>query len=116
MNADVQLYIDAIADARRDILLRLQDTILRHFPEADIKISYQIPSYKVKTGWVFLGYWKQGVSIYVGYLPMLTEFKAKYPKIKTGKGSINLKLTDEIPWEYIEQLIKHALGDRYLQK
>jgi hypothetical protein len=41
---------------------------------------------------------------------MLIEFKTQYPKIKTGKGSINFKLTDNIPWDYIEQVISKLWG------
>jgi len=111
MNTEVQAYIDSVADARRELFLKLHDIIQQNFPEAAGKISYQIVGYKVKNGWVYLGYWKQGVSIHVGYLPMLADFKAKYPKIKAGKGCINLKLKDEIPWEFIEQVIIKAMRE-----
>lgn len=109
MSIEVQTYIDAVEDERRSLLLNFQAIILRLCPEAAIKISYQIPSYKVPTGWVFLGYWKQGVSIYTGYSQGLADFRAKHPRIKTGKGSVNFRLKDEIPWQDVETLIADAL-------
>jgi uncharacterized protein YdhG (YjbR/CyaY superfamily) len=110
MNHEVQAYIDSVSDGRKDLILKLQEIILRNFPEALVRISYNIVNYKLPTGWTFLSYWKQGVTLTVGYLPMLIEFKTQYPKIKTGKGSINFKLTDNIPWDYIEQVISKLWG------
>ena len=112
MNAEVLGYIDYVTDERRGLLLKLQKIILHNYPDALVRISYGIVNYKLPTGWTFLSYWKQGVSLHVGYLPLLADFKTKYPKIKTGKGSINFKLKDEIPWEYIESLIKQAMSER----
>jgi hypothetical protein len=45
---------------------------------------------------VALGYWKGGVSVCTNDPHHVAEFKAEYPEIKTGKGSINFKLTDEV--------------------
>jgi uncharacterized protein YdhG (YjbR/CyaY superfamily) len=109
MHKDMQRYIDSVQDERRNLMLKLQELILHHFPEAKMRISYQIPKYETKTGWMFLGYWKLGVSMYVGYLDELDNFKQKNPKIKTGKGSINLKLTDQIAWSDIVNIITKAM-------
>jgi uncharacterized protein YdhG (YjbR/CyaY superfamily) len=109
MNTEIQQYIDSVIDERRILFLKLHHIILKLYPGIEPKISYRMPWYKSKTGWIFLGYWKLGVSLYVGYLEELDNFKAKHPKIKTGKGSINLKLTEEIPWQDIEEVIQKAL-------
>jgi uncharacterized protein YdhG (YjbR/CyaY superfamily) len=112
MQTEIQQYIDSVTDERRDLLLKLQSLVVDLFPQVQKRISYQIVKYETKTGWLFLSYWKQGVSIHVGYLPLLATFKEKYPHIKTGKGSVNFKLKDDIPWDFLQQMIEQAMAGR----
>jgi uncharacterized protein YdhG (YjbR/CyaY superfamily) len=101
MKSEVQNYIVQVTDERRLLFLKLQSLIYNLYPNAVASISYGIVKYSLPSGWGFLGYWKEGVSLYTGYIKALPDFVSKHPQIKTGKGSIKLKLTDEIPWEDI---------------
>ncbi|MBN2828933.1 MAG: DUF1801 domain-containing protein [Candidatus Cloacimonetes bacterium] len=109
MNNGVQEYIDKVEDNRKELFYKLQDLILRLFPESERRISYQVVVYQIPTGNVWLGYWKHGVSLYTGFISKIAEFKEKYPDIKTGKGCLNLKMTDEIPWQEIEDLVSFVM-------
>ena len=106
MDPAVQSYIDAIPERQRVIFDRLQSLILELYPQAEIVISYQIPTYKVGRGRVFLGLWKGGVSLHG--VPV-EQFKQRHPSIKVGKGSPNFKLTDELPEADIRDVIKRAM-------
>jgi uncharacterized protein YdhG (YjbR/CyaY superfamily) len=110
MKSEVRDYIIQVSDERRELFLKLQSLIYNLYPKAEAKISYKIVKYVLPSGWVFLGYWKQGVSLYTGYITELPVFAAKHPQIKTGKGSIKLKMTDDIPWEDIIVIIKNCFG------
>jgi uncharacterized protein YdhG (YjbR/CyaY superfamily) len=112
MNKEVQRYVEAVEDERRPLFDKLQALILGLYPDAEVVISYSIPTYKAKSGWVALGYWKSGVSIYTNGPHHIAEFKAQYPRIKTGKGSINFKITDEVPVPALEKVISHAMEGR----
>ena len=112
MTPEVQAYIDSVTDARRDLLLQFHQLTMELYPQAEVRISYQILRYQMKPGWLYLGYWKQGVSIYMGYINSFADFKAKYPKIKAGKGSINFKLTDAVPWKDVQQIIHQAMQNK----
>ncbi|HPT72025.1 MAG TPA: DUF1801 domain-containing protein [Candidatus Cloacimonadota bacterium] len=112
MIPEIRTYIDSTQDDRRELFLELHELIIKLFPDVNIKISYKLPFYTTTKGWIFLGYWKQGVSIYPGIIPSLEEFRKNNPKIKMGKGSINLKLKDEIPWQAIENVIREAMTTR----
>ncbi|MGQ0569356.1 MAG: DUF1801 domain-containing protein [Armatimonadota bacterium] len=79
------------------------------YPNAEVVMSYQVPTYRAKSGWVALGYWKDGVSLYTNGPHHIAEFKAKCPAIKTGKGSINFKVTDSVPVAALKKVIKHAI-------
>ena len=120
MNKDVRQYIDAtpkdrtgrkLADGRQAKRLfdNLQALILDTYPRAEVVISYQIPTYKAKSGWVALGYWSGGVSLYTNGPQHIEEFKTKYPAVKTGKGSINFRLTDSVPVRALRKVIRHAI-------
>ena len=109
MNREVQLYIDTVTDERNQLFLKLQGIILRLYPKAEMCISYKIPKYKVDAGWVSLGYWKGGVSLYTNGQHHIAAFKEQHPEITTGVGSIKFKVTDSIPEKHLEQVIKHAI-------
>jgi uncharacterized protein YdhG (YjbR/CyaY superfamily) len=106
MDPDVQSYIDAIPERQRALFDRLQSLILELYPNAKIGISYRIPSYKVGRRRVYLGLWKGGVSLHA---LSVEGFKQRHPSIKTGKGSLNFKLTDELPEDDIRDVIKRVL-------
>ena len=109
MTREVQLYIESVADGRRGLFERLQAMVLGLYPEAAATISYQIPKYKAGSGWVSLGYWKEGVSVYTDDFQAIARFKERHPRMKTGKGSINIRTTDEIPMEDLEHVVRHAM-------
>ena len=109
MNKEVQRYVDAVPDERRPLFDKLHELIIDLYPSAEVVMSYQIPTYRAKSGWVALGYWKDGVSLYTNGAHHIAEFKAKYPAIKTGKGSITLRLEEVVPVAALKKVVKHAI-------
>jgi uncharacterized protein YdhG (YjbR/CyaY superfamily) len=120
MNKDVRRYVEAapkdrtgrkLTDGReaRRLFDKLQAMILDLYPQAEVVISYQIPTYKAKSGWVALGYWSGGVSLYTNGPHHIEDFKAQYPAIKTGKGSINFRVSDPVPVTALKRVIRHAI-------
>jgi uncharacterized protein YdhG (YjbR/CyaY superfamily) len=109
MDEGVRKYIDAIPAEQKPLFDRLQSLILELYPDAEIVISYQIPTYKAEGGRVSLGLWKDGVSLYTTDPQHIENFKTKHPTIKTGKASLNLSLTDELPEKDILEVVKRAI-------
>jgi uncharacterized protein YdhG (YjbR/CyaY superfamily) len=106
MDPAVQSYIETIPESHRPLFDRLQSLILGLYPNAEIVISYGIPTYKVGRRRVYLGLWKGGVSLHA--VPV-EAFKQRHPAIKTGKGSLNFKVTDEVPEADVQAVIKQAM-------
>lgn len=106
MDPAVQQYIAAIPERQRPLFDRLQSLILDLYPDAEIYISYQIPTYRVGRRRVYLGLWKEGVSLHA---VAVEEFKQRHPSIKTGRGSLNFKVTDEVPDADVREVIKRAI-------
>jgi uncharacterized protein YdhG (YjbR/CyaY superfamily) len=106
MGSAVQSYVAAIPETHRPLFDRLQALILGLYPHAETSISYGIPTYKVGRRRVYLGLWKDGVSLHA---VSVEAFKQRHPTIKTGKGSLNFKLTDELPEGDVRDVIKQAI-------
>lgn len=109
MNKDVQRYVDAVPEDRKSLFEKLHAVIMDLYPNAVVVISYQIPTYRAKSGWVALGYWESGVSLYTNGPDHIAEFKEKYPAIKSGKGSINFRVSDVVPVPALKKVIRHAI-------
>lgn len=109
MNEEVQRFLDAVPEDRRPSVDGIRAIIERLYPEADVRLSYGVPTFRIKSGWVGLGYWKRGVSLYTNGPHHLSGFKRENPDNKTGKGSINLKSTDSVLEESLARVIRHAM-------
>jgi uncharacterized protein YdhG (YjbR/CyaY superfamily) len=112
INDLVRNYIDAIAPEHRSLFDRLQRLILEAHPDAEVVLSYQIPTYKVGRRRLFVGVWRHGVSIY-GWEPGRDAgFAARHPELKNGKGTIQLRPHDaaDIPDGEFRDLAGAALN------
>jgi len=109
VNDDVQRFIELVPIDRRPLFDMLQATILRLYPDATVTLSYRVPTYRTKSGWVALGYWKGGVSLYTNGAHNIAGFKVEQPHIRTGTGSINFRLNEALPTEAVERVIRQAM-------
>jgi uncharacterized protein YdhG (YjbR/CyaY superfamily) len=109
MNREVQCYLASVPKDRKPLVDKLHGLIIGLYPEAKIDMSYRMPTYKVKDGWVAVANQKQYVSLYTCGAHHLSKFKEKHPGIKTGKGCINFKATDTLPVAAVKGVIKHAI-------
>jgi uncharacterized protein YdhG (YjbR/CyaY superfamily) len=109
LNKEVQGYIDSIPEERKPLFNKLKSLILELYPDAEVKMWYRMPTFKVKSGWVALANQKHYVSLYTNSAEHIRKFKAKYPTIKTGTACLNLRLKDPIPEDAIKGVIEHAM-------
>jgi uncharacterized protein YdhG (YjbR/CyaY superfamily) len=111
MDDGVRKYIDAIAPEQRPLFDRLHRLVLETHPDAEVVLSYQIPTYKVGRRRLFLGVWKHGVSIYGWDQGRDAGFTARHPTLKTGKGTLQLRPDDAagIPDDEFRDLVRAAL-------
>jgi uncharacterized protein YdhG (YjbR/CyaY superfamily) len=108
---DVQHFVDAVPADRRPLFDRLRVLVEEMYPDAELALRYQVPTYKTKTGRLSLGHWKGGVSIYPGGA-IAEAFEAAHPGYKAGKGTIHLRLGEELPLEALRDVIRRAMEGR----
>jgi len=111
MDERVRDYIDAIVPEYRPLFDRLHRLVLEAHPDAAVVLSYKIPTYKVGGRRLFIGAWKHGVSIYGWDQGRDAGFIASHPKLKTSKGTIQLRPSDAagITDDEFRDLVRAAL-------
>ena len=102
-------YIQTVPDHRRERFLSIHNLILKLYPDASVDMSYKMPTYRAGDGWVSLANQKNYISLYTCGESHLASYREKHPQQKTGKGCINFRARDEIHYEDLETVIKHAI-------
>ena len=110
MDRAVKQYLDTVPAGRRDRVLQLHELILELFPDAQVDMSYRMPTYRHGDGWVALANQKQYVSLYTCGEHHLAAFREKHPQISTGKGCIRFRQKDPLPRTALKQVIRHAMN------
>jgi len=113
VDAAVKAYIDEIAPANRPLFDRLHALVLEVRPEAELVMSYKMPTYKVGTRRLYVGAWKHGVSIYGWGQDRDGGFAARHPELNNGKGTLKLSLKNAaaIPDDEFRELIRASFND-----
>jgi hypothetical protein len=87
----VQSYIDGIGPEQRPLFERLHAIILAAHPDAEVALSYDMPSYRVGERRLNLGAWKHGVSVYGWRRDHDGGFLERHPNLASGKGTIRIR-------------------------
>lgn len=109
MNEVIKTYLENVPEERKGMVLKLHEIITGLYPDANVDLSYKMPTYRAEEGWVGIANQKRYVSLYTCGAHHLADFKKKYPKIKTGKGCINFKPTDPLPVAALKKVVRHAI-------
>ena len=111
MDESVRGYIDAVDPAYRPLFDRVHRLIMAAHPDADVVLSYQIPTYKVGKRRLYVGAWQHGISIYGWGQGRDGGFAERHPELRTSKGTIRLRPQDAaaIPDEELSALVGAAL-------
>jgi uncharacterized protein YdhG (YjbR/CyaY superfamily) len=88
-----------------EILTKIKNVITEAAPDAVEGISYNMPGFKLhKKPLVYFAAFKNHIGFYA--LPSGNiAFKKELSKYKTGKGSIQFPLNQEIPYDLIREIV-----------
>lgn len=110
MDDAVRSYRDEIASEFQPVFDRLHQLIVGTCPDAEVVLSYGMPTYRIGRRRLNVGVWKHGLSLYVS--PSRDGgFSVRYPELAAGKGTIKLRPQDaaRIPDEEFRDLVHAAL-------
>jgi len=110
MEEAVRHYRDEMDGEHRPVFDRLHQLIVAACPDAEVAMSYGMPTYRVGRRRLNVAAWKHGLSLYVS--PSRDGgFSARHPELAAGKGTIRLRPADaaRIPDAEFQELARAAL-------
>jgi len=110
MDEAVRRYRDQMDSTQRPLFDRLHELIVGACPDAEVVLSYGMPTYRIGRRRLNIGVWKHEISLYVS--PNRDGgFSARHPELAAGKGTIKLKPQDamRISDAELQDLVRAAL-------
>jgi uncharacterized protein YdhG (YjbR/CyaY superfamily) len=103
-------YIASFPKDVQEILERIRRTIREAAPDAQEKISYQMPAFTLKGNLVYFAAFKN----HIGFYPIpsgIEEFKEELSAYEQGKGSVQFPLDKPIPYDLISRIVKFRVKE-----
>ena len=103
--SSISEYLEDWPNEIAEILTKIKNVITEAAPDAVEGISYNMPGFKLhKKPLVYFAAFKNHIGFYA--LPSGNiAFKKELSKYKTGKGSIQFPLNQEIPYDLIREIV-----------
>jgi uncharacterized protein YdhG (YjbR/CyaY superfamily) len=98
-------YIATFPKETQKILEKIRATIKASAPDAEEKISYQMPTYFLKGNLVHFAAYKK----HIGFYPTpsgIQAFKNELSPYKGAKGSVQFPIDKPMPLELISKIVK----------
>ncbi|HEY6275977.1 MAG TPA: DUF1801 domain-containing protein [Streptosporangiaceae bacterium] len=111
MDDAVRSYLDEIPSEYRPVFDRLHRLIIGTWPDAEVVLSYGMPTYRIGRRRLNVAVWEHGLSLYVS--PRRDGgFSGRHPELAAGKGTIKLRPEDAagIPDEEFRDLVRATLS------
>lgn len=103
----VDAYIAKQPSDAQTVLRRVRRIIRKVLPDAEEKMSYQIPAYKLHGQYVvYFAGWKQHWSLYPVTEPVRTTLGSKLALYKVSKGTVRFPLADPVPAKLVERIVR----------
>jgi len=108
-------YIHSFPENIQKMLEELRETIKEQAPQAQEKISYQMPTFFLNGNLVhFAAYSK-----HIGFYPTpsgIDAFKSELSKYKNAKGSVQFPIEEPLPIELIKKIVKFRVDESINKK
>ena len=103
-------YIEIFPEEIQKILQELRATIKAAAPDAEEKISYQIPTFALKGNLVHFAAWKK----HIGFYPTSSgtqAFEHELSIYESAKGSVKFPIDKPLPLELIGKIVKFRVAE-----
>jgi len=105
----IDAYIAQFPEDVQQILAKIRAVIKEAAPQAEEKISYQMPAYYLNGGLVWFGVYKH----HIGFYPRTTGMEAieGFSVYKGTKGSVHFPLNKPMPYDLIGAMVKVRVAE-----
>jgi uncharacterized protein YdhG (YjbR/CyaY superfamily) len=108
--SNIDEYILTFPREAQEKLREMRAVIKEVAPEADEKISYQMPAFRLKGILVYFAAFQH----HIGFYPtggVLDKFEKELASYKRGKGSIQFPMDEPLPLELIRKIVKFRVAE-----
>lgn len=103
-------YIATFSEETQKILMEIRDTIKAAAPDAEEKISYQMPTFFLNGNLIHFAAFKNHIGLYP--TPSgVEEFKTELSKYQGAKGSVRLPIDEPMPLKLIHRIVKYRVAE-----
>ncbi len=106
----VDEYIALFPDETAEKLTEIRQIIKTVVPQAEEKISYNIPAYFLNGMLVYFAGFKNHIALYP-FTQTNTELDMELKEYKSGKATIQFKLNKPLPTKLITKLVKFRVNE-----
>jgi len=108
--SSIDEYIATFPEETQKILKKLRATIKGAAPNAEEKISYQIPTFTLKGNLIHFAAFKNHIGLYPS--PSGTQaFKRELSIYESAKGSIKFPIDQPLPLDLIRKIVKFRVAE-----
>jgi uncharacterized protein YdhG (YjbR/CyaY superfamily) len=112
----VDEYIATFPGNVQEVLEAVRRAIRKALPEAEERISYQMPAYRIPGGWLYFGGFTRHFSLFPGGSDsVLAAFEEELAPYKVSKGTISFPLDQPPPVDLIGRLARHRAEELRLK-
>lgn len=97
-------YIIAYPNDVQDLLREIRQTIKQAAPNAEEKISYQMPTFALNGNLVHFAAWKKHIGFYPG-ASGIAAFLQELAAYENAKGSVQFPYDKPIPFDLISKIV-----------
>jgi hypothetical protein len=106
----VRRYLDEMDSESRPVFDRLHRLMVTACPDAELVLSYGMPTFRIGRRRLNVGAWQHGLSLYVS--PSRDGgFSVRHPELASGRGTLKLTPADAagVPDAEFQDLFRAAL-------
>jgi uncharacterized protein YdhG (YjbR/CyaY superfamily) len=108
-------YIADFPKEKQQMLKQIRATIKKAAPEAEEYIGYGMPAYRLNGPLVYFAAFENHIGFYAA--PTGHEkFSKELSKYKTGKGSVQFPIDEQLPIQLIEKIVKFRVKENLAKK
>ena len=107
---DIDEYIAGFPPKVQKLLKQLRRTIRKAAPEAEEKISYQMPAYAFHGALVYFAGYEHHIGLYP--VPRASaEFREELAAYEGGKGTARFPLDEPLPLDLITRIVQYRVKE-----
>ncbi|TAK78802.1 MAG: DUF1801 domain-containing protein [Dehalococcoidia bacterium] len=107
----VDEYIASFPEDVRAVLEKVRETIRKAAPEAEERIGYQMPAYRLHRPLVYFAAWKDHWALYPATGTLVEAFAEELRPYEVAKGTIKFPYGRPVPVRLVRALVKHRVAE-----